>query len=485
MKLKVKFMKFSAGRPVAILNKKSAANSNIHVDDRVSIEHSGKKIIAVVDIATGFVKEDEIVVSMEVVESLSLKEKDYINLDLAAKPESLDLIYEKLSCKTLSKEEIHEIISDIVSNAITEAEIAFFVAAVYKCGMSIKEIESLTQSIVDTGKRINLRGEIADKHSIGGVSGRTTPIVVSICSAGGLTIPKTSSRAITSPSGTADAMETICKVDFNLEEMKKIIAKEHACLVWGGALNLAPADDKIIQIERLINLDPESQLIASIISKKLAANSKYVLIDIPYGKYAKVTRKQGLELKKKFEIIGKHFKIKIRCSMKEVNEPLGNGIGPSLEMADVLKVLRREDKCHLLESRSLELAGQLFELTGKSKKGEGVKLAAQILNSGAAFKKFVSIVKAQHGNINRIKKAKFKFDIKAEKNMKIKDINIKEINRIAKLAGCPIDRSAGIYLYKHLNDSVKTGEKLLTIYSENKLKLKSAIEHYHQLNPIK
>lgn len=485
MKLKVKFLKLAAGRPVAILHKKLALKSGIHVDDRILIRKNSKKIIAVVDIAVGMFGKDDIAVSTEISDELHLKENDIVQVELAPMPESILLIMKKLQCKTLEESEIKKIIQDIVKNALTESEIAYFVSAIYKCGMSMPETLNMIKALVNTGEKLNLRKKIiVDKHSTGGIPGRTTPIIVSICASAGLTMPKTSSRAITTPSGTADALETICRVDFTIPEIKKIISKTNACMVWNGSLRLAPADDKIIQVERLLNLDPESQLLASIMAKKLAVGSKYVIIEIPYGKYAKFNKKAALRVKKKFELIGKFFKIKIKCLMIKTMQPLGNGIGPALEIKDVISVLKRESSCFMLEKRALLLASQILELAGKAKKGQGFKLAKQVLDSGLAFKKFKQIVEAQDGKINNIKEAKFKHNIEAVKNSKIKEIDIRKINILARVLGCPADKSAGICLHKHINDKLKKGEKILTLYSESETELKEALNYYHKNKPL-
>ena len=485
MKLRARIFYFSAGRPVAILNEKFAKKATIHADNRIFLKKNNKKIIAVVDIAREFLKENEIIVSTEVAQQLNLKENDFVELKVAPKPQSISYIMEKLKGKELNKEKIERIVRDIVENALTETEIAYFVSSVYTKGMSFREIENLTKSIVNTGKKLNFKNEVVDKHSIGGVPGRTTPIIVSICAVAGLTIPKTSSRAITSASGTADAMECLCKVDFSAEEIKKIVSKTNACMVWGGSLNLAPADDKIIQVERLMDLDPEPQLLASIISKKLAVGAKHVVIDIPYGKYTKINYNHAKKIEKRFQELGKHFKIKIKCSLNKIEEPLGYGIGPVLEILDVIKVLKREDSCYKLEKRAIEIASILLEISGKAKKGEGKNLALKILDSGKAWEKFKDIVKAQKGNAERkLKTARFAYDIISKKSGRIKEINTKALNYIARLAGCPLDKSSGIYLYKHLNQEVKKGEKIITIYSETKEELKEAIKCYNDLNPI-
>ena len=485
MKLKVKLLKLSAGRPVAILHKTLATKNSIHVDDRVLVRKNSRKIIAVVDLVVGMLKESEIAVSTEISQELGLKEGDLIQVSPASKPASIPIIYKKLGCKPLNYKEIREIISDIVGNALTESEIAYFISAIYRCGMSLKETKEMIQAIVSTGKTLNLNKKmIVDKHSIGGIPGRTTPIVVSICAAAGLTMPKTSSRAITSPSGTADALEVICKVDFSIAEIKKIINKTGACMVWGGALGLAPADDKIIQVERLLNLDPEAQLLASIMSKKIAMGSKYILIEIPYGKYAKVGKKEALVLKRKFEELGKEFHLHLECLLIETSQPIGNGIGPALEIKDVIKVLKRESSCFLLEKRACILSAKLLEMTGKAKKNKGIILAKEILDSGKAFSKFKEIIKAQQGNVNHIRDSKFKHEIISSKNCKIKEIDIKKINALARVLGCPSDKYAGIYLHKHLHEKIKNHEIIATLYAESKQELHEGIKFYNKQKPI-
>ena len=289
------------------------------------------------------------------------------------------------------------IISDIVTNSLSEAEIALFVSAMYKEGMNMKETIYLIKAILKSGKSLKLKlknKKIADKHSIGGIPGnRTTPLIVSICAASGLVIPKSSSRAITTAAGTADVVETIAKVEFSMKELEKIVKKVGACLIWGGSLEIVPADEKIISIEKMLNIDPEAQLLASIMSKKLALGAKYILIDIPYGKTAKVTKKKALDLKKKFEYLGKHFKKKLKVVLTKGGQPIGNGIGPVLEMKDILKILKHsEDRPLDLENKSVFLAGCLLEMTGKADKGKGIVLAKQILGSGKAFEKFKEII---------------------------------------------------------------------------------------------
>ena len=476
MKLKLKKLAFGAGRPVVFLNEENTKKINAHLGDRIEVRHNGKKIIAILDIVKGFLKTGEVSLSEEVINYLGTSPGALVDIYLALEPRSNAYIYKKLKGEELSKEEIEKIIRDIVNNSLNEAEVAYFVSGVYKKGMTLKETIYLTEAIVNTGEKIKWPHHlIADKHCIGGIPGnRTTPLVVSICAAAGVKMPKTSSRAITSAAGTADTMETITHVEFSISELKKIVEKTNACLAWGGFLGLAPADDKLIRVERMLNIDPESQLIASIVAKKIAAGSTHVLIDIPYGEGAKVSKKEALNLKNKFLTVAKYFKLKMRVVITLGNQPIGNGIGPLLEMRDILKVLKKDNSPKDLENKSVMLAGQILELVGKSKKNEGEALARCILESGAALKKFNEIITTQ-GKKELMALAPHSYEIKANKSGKIKKISNLAINRIARTLGCPIDKSAGIYLHKHISDSVRKGEALLTFYSESQKKLQEAV----------
>jgi len=485
LKLKIKILDWNAGLPVAMLNEKTAEKLGVRIRDRISIKVDSKELNTIVDTIGKLIKENEIAVSSEIKKRLNLRKGQKVDVNLAQNPESLNYIKKKLNNHILSGKEITEIITDIVNNSLSEAEIALFVSGMYKFGMTMKETIYLIKAILKTSNTFDL-GNTADKHSIGGIAGnRTTPIIIPICAVAGLIMPKNSSRAITSAAGTADVIETIAKIEFSISEIKKIIHKTGACMVWGGTLKLVPADEQIIQVEKILNLDPEAQLLASIMSKKLAVGSDYILIDIPYGENAKVNKKRALRLKRKFEYLGKYFKKKMRVVLTDGSQPIGNGIGPSLELMDVLKVLRRENGPCDLEEKSLFLAGELLEMTGKAKKWEGKQLAREILDSGKAYKKFEQIIKAQQGNLKRIRYGKYKYDIKSNKSGTIYEIHNKKINSMARIAGCPADKYAGLYLYIYLGDKLKKGDKIVTVYAESKSRLKEAINYYIKEKPIK
>ncbi len=481
MKLKIKRFEFLTGRPVCMINETVAKQLSFHVGQRIVIKRNNWNIISVVDLIKDVLKNDEIAVSEEVLESLHVTPGNVVEVALAEKPHSIDLIKEKLKGRRLNEKEIREIIENIASNALTEVETAFFVSAVYEEGMSLKETEYLTRAMVETGNRLQFKGHVTDKHSVGGVAGnRTTPIVVSICAAQGLVIPKTSSRAITSAAGTADVIETIAKVDFSLKEIKQIVNKTGGCFVWGGSLGLAPVDDKIIKIEKIVNIDSSAQVIASILSKKISVGSKCILIDIPYGKSAKFSKKESLLLKEHFLKMGKIFNLNMEVILTDGSEPIGNGIGPLWEIKDVLAVLTGNNPPQDLKNKSLFLAGKILEMCDKAKKGTGEKKARVILESGLAFKKFTEIIKAQQGNINTINKLKpaFSFPIKATHKQKIKHFDNKLINQLARYAGSPEDKPAGLYLHKKKGQIIEKNELLITIYAMSKEKLQQAMQFF-------
>jgi AMP phosphorylase len=487
MRLKLKKFEVSTGRPIAFINHDDAEKADIGVGERVQISKKKLKIQARVDVASNFIKKGEIALTDDILAYLLAKPGEHIEVTLMPSPRSSPFITKKMNGGRLSKKEIRAIIDDVINNALSEAEISEFIVGVYRNGMNDEETVGLTEAMCMTGERLHWRAKvIADKHCIGGIAGnRTTPIVVSICAAAGLVMPKTSSRAITSAAGTADVIETVSSVDFSAAELQRIVQKTGACLAWGGSLGLAPADDKLIRIERTLRLDPDSQLIASILSKKIAAGSTHVLIDIPYGEGAKVTKQRAQTLKENFLKVGKRFGLTMRVLLTDGSQPIGDGIGPVLEMIDALKVLHNREPPRDLQKKSLRLAGEIIELVGVRRKGEGIKLAREMLFSGAAAKKFEEIVNAQGRKNSSLEPGHLKRKIAANKTGRIIHIDNEKINRLATVLGCPTDKGAGIYLYKHVGDSVKKGEPAMTLYAHSQERLHEGVRNLEEHNPMK
>jgi AMP phosphorylase len=494
MKLKVKDMDIETGGvKVVLLHKHDAALLDLHTLDRIKIKKGNKIQTVVLDIAASSkpIKPGQIGCFDEVVKSLKLKKNETVKIMPAKKPLSIEFIKKKLDGLKLNKNEIDQIVWDIVHNKLNEIELTYFVSACYARELDINETTLLTKAMKSHGDILKLkRYPIMDKHCVGGVAGnRTTPIIVSIIAASGLTMPKTSSRSITSPAGTADTMEVLTNISLSLKDMEKVVKKTNGCLIWGGALNLAPADDKIIQVEKPLRIDAKSQLLASVMAKKASVSATHLLIDIPEGKEAKIPSKRRAKiLKKDFENLSRRLGINANVIITDGSEPIGNGIGPSLEARDILYVLKNDHKSPIdLKNKSLRLAGLMLELGGKVKKGNGLKIAKEILESGKAYKKFIEIIKAQGGKEikpEKIKLAALKHNIRAKRSGKIQTISNRAISKIARIAGAPKDKGAGIYLHKHVNNKVKKGEILFTVYSRSKEKLEYAKSTWDILDGI-
>jgi AMP phosphorylase len=478
MKLKIKKLDFEASTELCFLNTEDAKKIGITFHDRLQLNNVSKKkeLVCVVDISNSITKEGEIGLCETTIKKLSSRTGYYLDVIQNDSPKSIHYIKDKLNSKELSKEQINTIVSEIVDNSLSDVEKTYFVCASYINGLSHNEIVNLTKAIASQGETLKLKGNVVDKHCAGGVPGnRTTMLVVPILVAAGFTVPKTSSRSITSPSGTADTMEVLCDVEFSSKEMKKIISDVGGCIVWGGGINLAPADDKLIKIRHPLSLDPIGMLLASILAKKYAVSSKFVLIDLPVGENAKMNLEEAKELSQKFISIGKDLGMTVDVIITDGDEPIGMGIGPSLEAKDVLKVLRQDkDRALDLEEKAIDMAAIIME---KNNISDSRKKAKEILTSKKAYDVMKKILAAQNGKIfepEQIRFGKYKFEVLSKKQGKIKSINNVFISDLCRLLGAPNDKYAGINLYKHKNDSLKKKEKLFTMYSDSEVRLKQA-----------
>ena len=407
---------------------------------------------------------------------------------------ALKAIQKKLVGKTLNYKEIYSIMDQIAKDKLGDVLTTYFVASGYAEGFTKEELYFLTKAMIETGEKLEFKGVVADKHSIGGLPGtRSTMIVVPIIAAAGFLIPKSSSRAITTPAGTADCMEVLAKVEFDKAGIYKIVEETNGCIVWGGSFKIAPADDEIIQIEKPLLFESYDKILVSVMAKKIAFGATHVVIDIPWGKTMKVRRKEEAEaLAKKFESIARKFDIKLKAFVNRSFQPAGSGIGPVLEARDALKVLEQDVARPMeLEERSLELAGRLLDLcledANKDIKDEfiskyktGEEWARDILVSKKAHLKMMQIIKAQGGDPNvesrNLKPGKYSLKLKASFNSKIKSINNKNITVIARILGAPEDQGAGLYLCKRRLDSVSRGEDLIEFYSNKEVLIDEAVE---------
>lgn len=408
--------------------------------------------------------------------------------------DALKAIQKKLIGKELTYKEIYAVMDEISHDRLGDILTTYFAASGYSKGFSYDEIYYLTKAMVETGEKLKFSGIVADKHSIGGLPGtRCTMIIVPIIASAGFTIPKSSSRAITTPAGTGDCMEVLAKVSFDKNKIYEIVEKTKGCIVWGGSFKIAPADDEIIHVEEPLLLESYDKILVSVMAKKVAFGSNHVVIDIPWGKTMKVHRLEDAQnLGNKFKYLARKFDIKLEVLITKAVQPAGNGVGPLLEAADALRVLEQsEDRPIELENKSLDLSAALLELcladANESIQEEFKKTytsprewAQDILRSGQALSKMKEIIKAQDGNpmvtAKSLKPGPHKKTIISQENGIITSVNSKNITIIAKILGAPHDARAGLYLHKRHNDTVKKGEELVTLYSETEHRLSEAID---------
>lgn len=487
MKFKVKDMDIATGDLlVVILHEKDAKKLDLKSGDRILLKYGKEEAVCILDISESHkaVSEGKIGLFEEVLSRLKVKDGQTIELKFTGKPESISHIRAKLFGKRLSYEELYHIMDDITNDRLTDIEKTYFVSGCFSSGMTHDEIVDMTRAMVETGDKVKFNGITLDKHSIGGVPGnRTTMIVIPIIAAAGFTIPKTSSRAITSPAGTADTMECLAEVELPREKILRVVKKTGACMVHGGSMNLAPADDKIIEVEHPLSIDAESQLLASVMAKKYSVSASHVLIDIPMGKSTKAnTWKKANHLKQMFELIGKKLKMNVHVIMTDGSQPIGYGIGPLLETRDVLAVLKNYDTAPQdLRKKALFMSGILLEMTGKYKRGTGLSAATEILKSGKAWKKMQEIIAAQ-GKRPAPPLGKFHFMVKSPKIGRIREIDNEIIAKVARLAGAPHDKGAGMFIFRKVNDTIEKNDGLYEIYAPNKFKLELALEYIKENN---
>ena len=479
----------TGGTQVITLHHDDAAKMDLFALDRVNARIGNKETIAIVNLAENHhtIPAGHLGVYEEVIAKLKLKPDDVVDVSLATKPESLSYIKAKLDGKRLKDKEMNAIVRDIVDNNLSETEITFFVAACYKYDLTDDEIYYLTKAIAQNGEQLRLKnGPVLDKHCSGGVPGnRTTMIVVPILAAAGYTMPKTSSRAITSPAGTADTMEVLAPVSLNVKRIKEIVEKTKACMVWGGGTGIAGADDKMIRIRNPLSLDPWGLLVSSILAKKKAVGATHLLADLPIGHDTKIrTHREARILRRKFTTIGQRLGISVRVILSDGNQPIGRGLGPLLEARDVLWVLKRDPRAPQdLRKKSLYMASVLFEMLCEE---EPKRKALDMLDTGLAYKKMNEIILAQGGKLvhpEDLKLAEHHHHVKSKQEGKVRHINNRIINKICRIAGAPKSKKAGMYLYKHMHDNVDKKETIFTIYAESTERLRQAVAVAKAMNP--
>lgn len=487
--LRIKILDIEVGdTAIVVLHKQDANDLGVHISDRVKIKYRDRLHVAIVDITDTFIKPGEIGIFKSLSHAMNPEICSEVILFPTTKPPSVKSIRKKMNGEILDEMEMIRIVEDIVNNELSDVELSAFITSIHIRGLSSLETVSLTKGIVTHGRTLDLDASpIIDKHCIGGIAGnRTTLVVVPIVAAAGIYIPKTSARAITSPAGTADAMEVLAPVDLTVGEMENVVEKTHGCIVWGGAAKLAAADDKLIKIRYPLKIDPEPLLMASILAKKKAVGAKKVLLDIPVGHGAKIKNiKRAKQLAANFIKIGSKIDIDVECVITPGDRPIGKGIGPKLEARDAMDILHGKGPADL-RLKSLSLAGIILEMGDLSKKGKGKILAEEILTSGKALETMERIIELQGGDPNDLdlRLGSHTFTVHSSSKGRIYDIDNNAIIKIARAAGAPVDKSAGVDILVSRGSSVKKGDPLFIIYAEQGFKLEAAIREVKTQNPI-
>jgi AMP phosphorylase len=476
-----------------LLNRADARSIGVLDGDRVQVINpkNGVSVAAFVETTSTIARQGTIGVYRFTNERLHLDEGTEIEVREAARPVSLDFIKKKMDNGRLTKEEMLTIIKDVVSDDLSSAELTAFIIASYINPLDMDEVEHLTRAMVETGEQIKFASRpIVDKHSIGGVPGnKISLLVVPIIAASGLKIPKTSSRAITGAGGTADLMEVLAKVEFSAGEVQKMTDKVGGVIVWGGATNIAPADDHIIIQEYPFKIDARGQMLASVMAKKYAVGANLVVIDIPVGEHTKVpTLQEGKKLAREFIELGERLNMKVECALTYGDIPVGRSIGPKLEVIEALRVLEGATEPNSFIQKSLSLAGIALEMSGKAARGTGATMAQDILTKGKALEKFRQIIEIQGGDPNvksgDIVPGEHQFVVNAPSSGYVIGMNNRSLITLARIAGAPHDSGAGILLHAKKGNLIKSGEPLFTLYADRSWRLQNAIEKGRRLMPI-
>jgi len=452
---------------------------------RIAIFYRDKQIVATLNVVTtNVLPVEHIGFSNIALQRLGAVDGVTVAVSHAPLVESISAVRKKIFGHRLNEAELANIIEDVNCHYYRDVEIASFLTICAGNRLDLKEIIDLTRAMVASGKRLIWpeQDRVFDKHCIGGLPGnRTTPIVVAIVSAAGLVIPKTSSRAITSPAGTADTMEVLTTVNLDLHHLQSVVQQTGACLAWGGAVNLSPADDLLIRIERILDLDGEGQLIASVLSKKIAAGATDVVIDIPVGPTAKVrTEANARRLTDLFTQVGDALGIRVRCVITGGSNPVGFGIGPVEEARDVVAVLLGlPDAPRDLRERSLLLSAHLLDMAGGDGLDRATERAEKLLDQGNAWRQFLAIVTAQGGIKTLPDDNKYQHTELVQDSGVVSAIDNRRLARLAKLAGAPEDPGAGLRLYFNVGDRLAAGAKLFTLFSDSKGEKEYAMEFYN------
>ena len=415
----------------------------------------------------------------------------------------VDIINKKRKNISLTKEEIEYVITNYVSENITDYQMSALLMAITINGMSDEETIYLTDAMLNSGDKIDLSsisGIKLDKHSTGGVGDKTTLILAPIVAATGLNMAKMSGRGLGFTGGTIDKLEAIpgLKTSMPLNEFKKQVNDIHVAIA-SGSKNLVPADKKMYALRDVTATVESIPLIASsIMSKKLASGADILVIDVKVGNGALMKTEEDAENLSNLMIkIGKNYNKKVVCILTNMYEPLGEAIGNSLEVEESINVLQGKGPKDIT-SLVIYLAIQMVKLGKNISLDEATKEVRNVLVTGKALNKFYELIKYQQGNINDMVISNKVVSIKANKSGFITKINTEGIGELSRKLGAGryekddvIDPSVGIKILKKIGDFVISDEELVKVYlGEKDININEILdcfeidEHYHKPSPL-
>lgn len=417
---------------------------------------------------------------------LGVAEGAEVEITRSPSPKSRAALRHKVGGGKLLGEELRLIVRDLVEGRYSPAETAGFLVAA-STNLDFEEIVALTRLRAEMMEPIDWGREmVLDKHSIGGVpGGRITLIIAPIIAAHGaggeIIFPKTSSRAITSAAGTADAMEAAAKVDLGRAEMREAVERAGACILWNGRINHSPLDDVMNAINRPLGVSSRLLDVSSILSKKLVAGATHALVDIPVGEGAKIrTFETGQSLARLFEDVGQGVGLTIRAVVSRGEAPIGRGIGPALELRDVLMVLKNSPEAPQdLREKALDYAGRLLDwdpaISREGGPGRGKARAEELLASGAAAEAFERICAAQGKAPRPAEPGVYAAEIRAPRAGVLRRYDGFALAGLARAAGAPSDKGAGIDLLIRPGERAKEGEPLFRLHASQDAALSRAM----------
>jgi len=441
---------------------------------KVEIHANGRSVLASLNVVDdeSIVACGQLGLSKAAFAQIGVAEGHLVSVAQAEPPESIGALHRKLAGERLDLDDFRAIVRDVTEHHYSKIELTAFVVATNRDELDREEVYYLTQAMIEAGRRLDWHEQpVVDKHCIGGIPGnRTSMLVVPIVAAHGMLCPKTSSRAITSPAGTADTMEVLANVELPIEQLQDIVRRHRGCLAWGGTAHLSPADDVLISVERPLSLDSPAQMVASILSKKIAAGSTHLVLDIPIGPTAKVrSMPEAQRLRRLFEYVAKRMKLSLDVVITDGRQPVGFGIGPMLEARDVMRVLENDPRAPMdLRQKALRLAGRLIESSPDVRGGDGFAIARDILDSGRAAAKMNDLIQAQGSKAfdhNHPELGPLTFEIRAPQAGVVCGIDNLQLARIARFAGAPKVKNAGVDLLRKLGEEVQAGEALYRVHA--------------------